>query len=299
MTDEEEKTPWWIEWLTKLSMLVGMNPTQARWRLIRWNQRRKLPKSERPMVWKQLGVGAPEAFSLSTLVSLLIMASFARVWIAQGGGFSSPPPWLLFDFGGRWTEGANEGEQWRLVTSIFIHAGFMHIAFNLISLAVIGPQVEAIYGRFTMLFLLIVTGVISGYVSSEIKTDAVGIGASGGICGLIGAAAGYGHHLGTAYGKQLRNDMLKWLAYVIVFGFMVAADNTAHAVGAVTGGLFGYLVSPRVWKKPALKPLRIVCAVVASAAAIGAIVIIMTRHPEHTDGKVYPLTGVICAITRC
>jgi len=129
----------------------------------------------------------------------------------------------------------------------------------------------------------------------------ISAGASGGICGLIGAAAGYGHRLGTAGGISLRNDMLKWLLYTIVFGFALKANNYAHAFGAIAGGAFGYFVSPRRWNKSYLKPLRAIAKTFGVVATVGALVIILTRHAEmHGDDDIYykiNLQVAICKIT--
>lgn len=288
MIDEEH--PAWIDSLAKLSRYVGMNPTQVRWRLIRWNERRKQPKEPNPVrpdrprapIMRRLGLSSPEAISVSTLLALVIMTTYARVWVAQGGGFSAPSGSLLFDFGAQWQH--RSPDEWRLVTPIFLHIGFWHLLFNLVSLATVGPKVEAIWGRTTMLFVFIATGVVGNIGSGLAQPDVISAGASGGICGLIGAAAGYGHRLGTAGGISLRNDMLKWLLYTIVFGFAMKANNYAHAFGAVSGGAFGYFVTPRLWRKPILKPLRAILKTFGVVATIGALVIILTRKPERHDG---------------
>ncbi|MEO8842670.1 MAG: rhomboid family intramembrane serine protease [Kofleriaceae bacterium] len=283
MTDDEH--PAWIDSLAKLSRFVGMNPTQVRWRLIRWNERRKQPASAdapRTPILRRLGLSSPEAISVSTLLALVIMTTYARVWVAQGGGFSAPSGALLFDFGAQWQR--RSPDAWRLVTPIFLHIGLWHLLFNLVSLATVGPQVESIWGRTTMLFVFIATGVIGNLGSGLAQPDVISAGASGGICGLIGAAAGYGHRLGTTRGITLRNDMLKWLLYTIVFGFALSANNYAHAFGAVSGGAFGYFVSPQRWRKSVLEPVRAIAKTVGVVATIGALVIILTRKPENHDG---------------
>jgi hypothetical protein len=99
------------------------------------------------------------------------------------------------------------------------------------------------------------------------------------VCGLIGAAAGYGQRLGTTRGRTIRNDMVKWFAYTIVFGFAVGANNWAHLGGAVAGAALGYAMRPQTWKLPALLPLRVVVKLAGVAATVTALVIILTRSP--------------------
>lgn len=336
----DEPHPEWIERVVKLAAAVGMNPTRVRWKLIRWQEsrrrgRRRLEQKldhvryvhktcascgavqDRDAVrcsscgvklggrvvqtLRRVGLVTPQAWSVSTLLALAIMAVYTRVFVAQGGGFGAPSGWLLFDFGAQWEIGS-EGEPWRLVTAMFLHIGMWHLAFNLIAIATVGPQIESVYGRLTMLFVFIATGVLANVGSGLVQPEVLSAGASGGLCGLIGAAAGYGHRLGTGAGRTLRNDMLKWIAYTIVFGFALHANNWAHAFGAITGAAFGYTVPPRVWARRALAPVRAAAKLVGMVATVGAVVIIFTRTPHdhrETTGDDEVVADYRFAITAC
>ena len=311
----DEPHPAWIDKLVKLAATLGVNSTRLRWKLIRWHERRRRARRdlaqtlERPgrsarRMWRRIGLASPEAVSVSTLLALAIMAAYARVFVAQGGGFGAPSSWLLYDFGAQWPLGSSA--PWRLVTPMFLHIGMWHLAFNLIAIATIGPQVEALYGRLTMLFVFVATGVLANVASGLIQPDVLSAGASGGLCGLIGAAAGYGQRIGTTGGRTLRDDMLKWIAYTIVFGFAVGANNWAHAFGALTGAAFGYTVPPRTWNRPGLRPLRAVARLFGVAATLGALAIIMTRTPldhrstsdEDATVEDYRFALRVCALAK-
>jgi rhomboid protease GluP len=278
MTDESH--PAWIDKLANLGGKVGMNATQLRWRLIRWHARRtdtaaRPSLAPRPL-GQRLGLTGLHAVSFSTLLAVVLMTTYARVWVAQGGGFSSPPGSLLIDFGaqrfGRFGE-----EPWRMLTAIFLHGGLLHLAFNLIALAQVAPAVETMWGRFSMLFIFVFTGLVASAGSGLMHDSGIGVGASGGLCGLIGAAAGLGHRLGTPRGRELRDGMLKWLAYTIVFGFMVGADNWAHGFGAVAGAAFGFMVPTATWKAATWQPLRAVCGALGVLGILGGVALVMTR----------------------
>jgi rhomboid protease GluP len=164
--------------------------------------------------------------------------------------FQGPSGVLAFDsntliqFGAHWRQASEEGQPWRIATAIFLHGGLMHIAFNLFALMQVGPIIEQIFGRGRMLFLFMVTGIV-GNVCSEMAMNVLAIGASGAIMGLIGVAAGWGQRDGTRMGINVRDQMVKWLIYTVMFGFMIHADNAAHIGGFVSGALFGYLYKPR------------------------------------------------------
>ncbi|MFC8720914.1 rhomboid family intramembrane serine protease [Kitasatospora sp. NPDC057198] len=95
-----------------------------------------------------------------------------------------------------WASGARAGvaegpaEWYRLVTAMFVHGGLLHIAMNMFSLWVLGPQLERVLGRLRFLALYLVAGLagnafayllIGGYMFT--------VGASGAIFGLLGATA--------------------------------------------------------------------------------------------------------------
>jgi membrane associated rhomboid family serine protease len=313
----EDPHPDWIDTIVKLGAWLGMNPTRLRWKLIRWHEHRRRDRrrveqqvehiryahktcrecgavqdrdeatctscgaklgSRGFEVLRRLGFAMPQAISLSTVLALAIMAVYVRVFVAQGGGFGAPSAGLLVDFGAQWEMGAPD--RWRLLTAIFLHIGMWHLAFNLIAIATIGPQVEAIYDRTTMLFVFIATGVAANLGSGAMQPMVISAGASGGVCGLIGAAVGYGHRLDTTRGRTIRNDMLKWLAYTIVFGFAIGANNWAHAFGALAGAAFGFFVPPEIWKRRALAPVRALAKLAGIAGMIAAIAIVFTRNPS-------------------
>lgn len=307
----------WIERVVSVAGQLGFNRVRLRWKLIRFqNERRKRGNLRQQRVLhityahktcaacgavqdrdeavcthcgetlgrrgfqilQRLGLAMPVALSMSTLLALAILGTYARVWVAAGGGLASPGGQLLVDFGGRLPSLVAD-EPWRLVTAMFLHAGILHLGFNILSLATVGPRLEELYGRATMIGLFIATGALANLGALGLGGYAVGIGASGGVMGLIGAAAAYGHRTGTSYGHALRNAMVQWMAYTFIAGFALGADNWAHLFGAIAGAGFGLAVRPTVWMRPAMLPVRVALGVVGLAATLGAVAIVLTRTP--------------------
>jgi len=307
----------WIERVVGIAGSLGFNTMRLRWKLIRWQEaRRKRARLREQAIARvtyahkicracgavqdrneatctrcgsklgsravqmlgRLGFAMPVAISMSTLLALAILAAYARLWVAAGGSLAGPGSALLVALGGRWPALMSD-EPWRLVTAMFLHAGLLHLGFNMLAIANIGPRIEELYGRTTMLALFIVTGALANLATLQVGPVGVGIGASGGVMGLIAAAAGSGHRSGTSYGRALRNDMLKWMAYVFGLGFMIGADNWAHLFGAIAGAAFGVTVKRQAWTRRALAPLRGFVGFVGLAATLGAVAIIFARTP--------------------
>lgn len=136
------------------------------------------------------------------------------------------------------------GQWWRLVTAIFLHAGLIHIGFNLWCLFDVGPMVEDLFGSAKYTVLYLVTGVFGYVVSLYWSPMGLSIGASGAIMGLIGILIGASYHLG-AMGKDLRRQLWKWVIYIAIFGLlpMFSVDNAAHFGGFISGLLLGYVIA--------------------------------------------------------
>ena len=136
------------------------------------------------------------------------------------------------------------GEWWRLVMAIFLHGGILHIAMNTWVLMDIGPQVEEVYGSARYLFLYIASG-IAGFLASAI-TGHFSVGASGALMGLIGLMLAITTRRGGAYMQMIRGQLIRWVVYILVLGFVVSGiDNAAHLGGLAAGFLLGRVMADR------------------------------------------------------
>jgi len=76
-----------------------------------------------------------------------------------------------------------------IITSMFLHSGFMHIAGNMLYLWVFGDNIEAALGsaRFLLFYLLCGVGAAMGQYIIEPTSQVPMVGASGAISGVMGA----------------------------------------------------------------------------------------------------------------
>ncbi len=76
-----------------------------------------------------------------------------------------------------------------LLTAMFVHGGFLHIASNMLYLWVFGDNVEDTLGRGTFATFYVVAGVAAGltHVFVNPGSDIPSVGASGAIAGVLGA----------------------------------------------------------------------------------------------------------------
>ncbi|HUC52639.1 MAG TPA: rhomboid family intramembrane serine protease [Candidatus Cybelea sp.] len=82
-----------------------------------------------------------------------------------------------------------EGAFLPLVTSMFLHSGFLHLAGNMLFLWIFGDNVEDFFGHFTYLFFYMACGIGAGllHVLFNFHSRIPALGASGAISGVMGA----------------------------------------------------------------------------------------------------------------
>ncbi len=174
----------------------------------------------------------------------------------------------------------SSGEVWRLLTSVFLHGGLMHIGFNMWALLAVGPLVEEMYGSRKFLFMYILAG-IGGSAGSwiwRLGTWAPGIGASGALFGLIGIAMIWGWRRGGAMGAGIRGQMVQWAVYGLVMGLVFRFDNAAHLGGLITGALLAMVIPDGEPAGPAASRFWDLLAWASALLILGSFVMVGLRY---------------------
>lgn len=253
-------------------------------------------------VLQRIGLQVPSALSMTALLGAAMVVVYGRVLLASGStgleGVMSLPVGTLLHFGGNWSLATLGGlELWRLGTSVFLHAGLWHIGFNLLALSQLGPPMEEIYGRGRMLFFFMLTGLLASLASAAAGGllslfltgslagfgGGVSIGASGALMGLTGMTAGWGQRDGTGKGRAVRNQMLRWGLITIVFGLFIGADNVAHVVGFLAGGVVGLALPSRVLQRSRSLPATVVETGLGGLLALAAVGLCLLPPPSPAD----------------
>jgi tetratricopeptide (TPR) repeat protein len=131
---------------------------------------------------------------------------------------------------------------------MFLHAGPLHIAFNLWAFWSVGKLTERIFGNIAFLAIYVLSGFGAALTSLAVKPFTVSVGASGAIFGVYGALLAFvALHRGVfpaAYLAQQRNSIIGFLGYNVIFGLtQPQTDMAAHVGGFIIGAISGALLS--------------------------------------------------------
>ncbi len=130
------------------------------------------------------------------------------------------------------------GEYYRLLSAAFMHANIAHLIFNMYALWIIGMQLESFIGKWRYLVVYLFSAISGSLLSVIVTPNAVSVGASGAIFGLLGALLYFGYHYRVYLGTVIKSQIIPLIVINLLLGFMVPGiDNAAHIGGLIGGAL--------------------------------------------------------------
>jgi membrane associated rhomboid family serine protease len=241
---------------------------------------------------RQVAVANVRSTSVTRLLLIAIGIGYVVELVIAGGPgslFEGPSSQALIDAGAlvpysggtfdQPTGGIVGGEWWRLLSSIFLHAGVIHLALNGYVLWIFGNVIERDIGRVSTLAVFLVTGLFAGATSYAFAPGfTIAVGASGAIFGLVGAFVAYNylrrHHVMAQ--ARLRSA-LSMLVINLIIGFSIPAiDWRAHLGGLVAGLVAGFAVDPS--RPTAIRRAAAATGLLALVVAAAALVAFRTAQ---------------------
>ncbi len=173
-----------------------------------------------------------------TYVLIAICAIMYLISLLAGGTDAL----TLYKLGAVAPTAIKSGEIWRLLTGTFLHGGLIHLLVNMYSLFIIGTQLETYLGKGKFLTVYLVSA-ISGSLMSSLFTNAISVGASGAIFGLLGSLLYFGYHFRLYLGTVLKTQIIPLIILNLFIGFTLPGiDNAAH-IGGLIGGLLASMAT--------------------------------------------------------
>jgi membrane associated rhomboid family serine protease len=185
------------------------------------------------------------------------------------GGFGGS---ALLDEGSVSRSAIADGELWRLVTAGFLHAGFIHLLFNMLALYVLGSILEPAIGHLRFGLIYAVSLLAGSFGALLLEPTAPTVGASGAIFGVMGATAVVMRNRGMSL---LESGIGVWIVLNLVITFSVSNISIGGHIGGLVGGTVAAAVLyelPDRLRVPAVVPAA-VCAVLAAVTVAGSVAV--------------------------
>jgi membrane associated rhomboid family serine protease len=170
-----------------------------------------------------------------------------------------------------------DGEWWRLITPVLVHATPLHILMNMLVLFVYGPNVEEAFGSARFFVFYILCGISGSAFSYAFGSGAASVGASGAIFGIVGVLLVYLYNRRSQqFIAQYLRGILGFLALNLVLGFVIPNVDVMAHLGGLVGGVILALGFDRRGGTEARSPAALQ---LASTAAVlgGSIALVMLQ----------------------
>lgn len=129
------------------------------------------------------------------------------------------------------------GEWYRLITSMFLHNGLHHILSNILYLYHFGSSCEKVFGSFHYICLYLFSGICGGLLSLQFPDQAISVGASGAVYGLLGCTLLLAKKYGIRYTSIDYSSMVLLCCISIGLGFFEENINNLGHIGGFLGGI--------------------------------------------------------------
>jgi membrane associated rhomboid family serine protease len=178
------------------------------------------------------------------------------------------------------------GEWWRLLTAAFVHAGIIHLVFNLVALSVIGPLAELLWGRRRLAIIYVVSALGGSCLAMALQPDSWLVGASGAIWGVMMSLIVwfmlFSEHLPT----DVRLSAARRFGTIVVLNaglsFLPGISWQGHLGGAIAGFISASLLNAIRFGEPMRRRLAVVLLVLLPAASVGGLISVMSRGEAWT-----------------
>ena len=254
--------------------------------------------AERAQATNVVGGFIPHARFNTTLILLINAGLFMATLVMSGkiggsSGFGDINSRVLLAFGSKIglrflaTPGTEVyGQWWRLITAGFLHGSILHILMNSWVLFDLGAQVEDIYGASRMWVIYLLSSA-AGFLASAWWNPGISIGASAGICGLLGAMIALGTRHRNPMGAAIRGMYIRWAVYTLIMGVMISGiDNAAHIGGLAAGFGLAYIAETPNAARPSTETLWTVaswCCVAITAVCFLKMWLWYSQIPNIMD----------------
>jgi membrane associated rhomboid family serine protease len=173
----------------------------------------------------------------------------------------------IFARGALYGPAVANGEVWRLVTGGFLHAGLIHLLFNMYALYILGSMLEPAIGRLRFALIYFVALLSGSFGALLVTPNSPTVGASGAVFGLMGAAIAIMRNRGI---DPMASGLPFWLGLNLVLTFGLSGLSIGGHIGGLIGGTLAAVLMFDLPQR--LRVPDIGATVLAGALGVAAVV---------------------------
>ena len=217
------------------------------------------------------GAGTPVTYALIAINVIVFFIEIGTGAGAAGGGLVNSS---VVEHGALSRFTVANGDYWRLVTSGFLHAGFIHIAFNMYILWMLGQMLEPAIGSFRFALIYFVSLLAGSFGALLFTKTGLTVGASGAVFGLAAAGVMVMRSRGI---DPMQSGLPLFIGINLLLGFVISGISIGGHIGGLVGGALAAVVLFDIGERrrgvvPEVVPLLLVVAI-GAAAVVGAIAV--------------------------
>jgi membrane associated rhomboid family serine protease len=177
-----------------------------------------------------------------------------------------------------------QGDYFRLFTSLFIHIGWVHLFMNVIALKFFGPPVESIAGWQGFLGIYFFSGLIGG-LSGVLFGQSLSAGASAAVLGLLSVSIIFEIFRVRGIEKVSSKNTFSTLVFILIINLVIGVvepgvDNSAHMGGLAGGALIALFFVPFLKNGYLPRMIKILSVIFVMVFSLGSITQVLMKS-EH------------------
>jgi membrane associated rhomboid family serine protease len=204
---------------------------------------------------RRAGIEAPAGIVTNILIAANVFVFLAE--IATGSDWQTLSG-RIYQEGALYGPAVDNGDWWRLITSAFLHAGPIHLLFNMLALWWFGRALETYLGPARYIGLYFVSALAGAAGALLLSPTTPTVGASGAVFGILGAGLVLERKRIYIFGGAA----LAIVAVNLIFTFTISSISIGGHLGGLVGGIACML---------ALTRFRTGAAAFAAIAVVGIV----------------------------
>jgi membrane associated rhomboid family serine protease len=217
------------------------------------------------------GVAMPVTYALIAINVIVFLIEIGTGAGAVSGGLVNSS---VVEHGALSRATVADGDYWRLVSSGFLHAGFLHIIFNMYILYMLGQMLESAVGSFRFAVIYFVSLLCGSFGALLFTKIGLTVGASGAVFGLASAGVMVMRSRGI---DPMQSGLPLFIGINLLLGFVISGISIGGHIGGLVGGALAAVALFDIGERrrgvvPQFVPL-LICVAIAVAAVIGSLVV--------------------------